>query len=64
MKRAFHMKSKAFFIVFERLSFGEKNKKWQTQALRTSYKELISCTNQPNAHIHTFPTLFIHWSFI
>ena len=30
-------------------------------SLRTSYKELICCTNNPNAHICTFCK---HWSFI
>ena len=30
-------------------------------SLRTSYKELIWCTNYPNAHIHTFRK---HWSFV
>ena len=30
-------------------------------SLRTFYKELIWCTNDPNAHIHTFCN---HWSFI
>ena len=30
-------------------------------SLRTSYKELIWCTNYPNAHIRTFCK---HWSFI
>ena len=29
--------------------------------LRTSYKEFIWCTNNPNAHI---PTFYKHWSFI
>ena len=29
--------------------------------LRTSYKRLISCTNDPNAHFRTFCK---HWSFI
>ena len=30
-------------------------------SLRTSYKELICCTNNPNAHICTF---YKRWSFI
>ena len=30
-------------------------------SLRTSYKELICCTNNPNSHIRTF---FKRWSFI
>ena len=30
-------------------------------SLRTSYKELIGCTNHPNVHIHTFRK---RWSFI
>ena len=30
-------------------------------SLRTSHKELIQCTNDPNVHIHTFCK---RWSFI
>ena len=30
-------------------------------SLKTSYKELIGCTNYPNFHIYTFRK---HWSFI
>ena len=30
-------------------------------SLSTSYKRLISCANNPNAHIHTF---YKHWSLI
>ena len=38
MKKAFQMKSKAFFIDFEGLSFGEKKKKIAT----TSFKLVFS----------------------
>ena len=39
------MKEKTFFIVFERLSFGQKqkfDKKWWTQALTTRLKSALT----------------------
>ena len=40
-----------YFVFSKKLSFS----------LRTSYKELIWCTNEPNAHICTFAK---RWNFI
>ena len=44
-------RSFAITLVFRKSSFS----------LRTSYKELIWCTNHPNVHIHTFRK---RWNFI
>ena len=46
----------------EERSFANNNFLWKfCFCLRTSYKELICCTNWPNTHIHTFCKC---WSFL
>ena len=43
-----------YFCPFENFVFG----------LRTAYKELTQCTNDPNVHIHTFWQCFFPVSIL